>query len=219
MADRRYSAQGETLMYTRILTTACALALLFGESRGPAQVAAAAGAPSVDGRLLDVLREGETVILFRPAHTGPGPDVPGPRWLDFRDCKSRHNLSDVGRRQALEISVAFKAQQIPVGEIYTSRYCRAVETAQLVFGRGKAVTELSARPGEEERVDTWVRKMLIAPLKGAKNRVLICEADELKLLIGETIPEGEAVVFVAAGQDASLIARILPTQWAGLATR
>jgi len=207
------------MMRLTILAIACALAMLSVESAGPARVAAAAGTSSVDGRLLDVLREGETVILFRPTLTGPGRDILGWRGLDFRDCKAQRNLSDAGRRQARAIGVAFAAQQIPVGEIYTSKYCRAIETARLAFGRGKAVTELTARPGEEERVDTWVRKMLIAPLKGGKNRVLICEAGELKLLVGETIPEGEAAIFVAAGRDASLIARILPDQWAGLAVR
>jgi|GEM_PF-908433 len=180
---------------------------------------AASGASPVDGRLLDVLREGETVILFRPALTDAGRDAPGPRGQDFRDCKTQRNLSEAGRRQAREIGVAFRAQQIPLGEIYTSNYCRAIETARLAFGRGKPVTELTARPGEEERVDTWVRKMLIAPLHGHKNRVLICEPSELKLLAGETIPEGEGAIFVAAGPDASLIARITPDQWAGLATR
>jgi hypothetical protein len=202
-----------------VLTGACALALLLGQPNAATRVAAAAGASSVDGRLLDVLREGETVILFRPTRTAPGRDLPGPRGMDFRDCKSQRHLSDAGRHQAREIGVAFTAQQIPVGEIYTSNYCRAIETAKLAFGRGKPVTELTARPGEEERVDNWVRKMLLAPPKGGKNRVLICEPNEMKLLSGETIPEGEAVIFVAAGKDVELAGRILPDQWAGLATR
>jgi hypothetical protein len=198
------------------LVFACALALLSLQSVAPTGVAAADS--GLDYRLLNIMREGETVIVFRPALTDRGQDTPGPKGLDFRNCKTQRNLSEAGRRQARTIGAAFRAQQFPVGEIYTSNYCRAIETARLAFGRGKAVTELTARPGEEERVDNWVRKMLIAPLKG-KNRVLICEPAELKLLIGDTIPEGGAAVFVGASKDAELVARITPAQWASLAGR
>ena len=80
-----------------------------------------------DAKLWDQLRRGGNVILIRHGSTLPGPgDPPGFR-LD--DCSTQRNLSDAGRDEARRIGERLKRERVPIGEVYTSPWCRCRETA------------------------------------------------------------------------------------------
>jgi phosphohistidine phosphatase SixA len=88
-------------------------------------------APRASEAAWQALRDGGTVALFRHARA-PGTGDPANFRLD--DCTTQRNLSSEGRRQARAIGEAFRAQQISVGRVLSSRWCRALDTARLAFG-------------------------------------------------------------------------------------
>src|SRR5688572_17565050 len=86
-----------------------------------------------DEALWSLLKKGGQVVLMRHAVTTPGVgDPPGFR-LD--DCSTQRNLTDAGRQDARRVGAAFRARNIVVESVYSSPWCRCVETANLAFGK------------------------------------------------------------------------------------
>jgi broad specificity phosphatase PhoE len=77
------------------------------------------------------LRDGGTIALIRHARA---PGTGDPANFRLEDCAMQRNLSAEGRRQAQAIGEAFRARQISVGRVLSSRWCRALDTARLAFG-------------------------------------------------------------------------------------
>jgi len=89
--------------------------------------------------LLTMLKEGGYVIYFRHGST---PDYREPKVEDFADCPKQRNLNSIGRYQAFLIGEGFRNLGIPVGEVFSSPYCRCVDTARLAFGKYVILDEL-----------------------------------------------------------------------------
>jgi broad specificity phosphatase PhoE len=89
--------------------------------------------------LFAALREGRAVALMRHA-TAPGTGDPADLRLD--DCATQRNLSAAGREQARAIGARLRAAGIAAAAVYSSQWCRCLETARLL-GLGD-VTELPA---------------------------------------------------------------------------
>ncbi|MGE4354741.1 MAG: histidine phosphatase family protein, partial [Oscillospiraceae bacterium] len=81
--------------------------------------------------LLNLLRGGGYILYARHGEATVGDDQPD---LNFRDCATQRNLSEIGRIQAIYYGEYLRALQIPVSHpIIASPFCRTVETAQLAF--------------------------------------------------------------------------------------
>ncbi len=70
------------------------------------------------------------VVLLRHAQTVAGTGDP----LEFRlnDCATQRNLSAAGRQQAVWIGQGFRDRQIPIRQVFSSQYCRCLDTAKLL---------------------------------------------------------------------------------------
>jgi phosphohistidine phosphatase SixA len=79
--------------------------------------------------LWDLLAGGGQVVLLRHATTTPG--VGDPPGFRVEECASQRNLSGAGRDEARRLGAAFRARNIPVGRVLSSRFCRCLETAHL----------------------------------------------------------------------------------------
>jgi phosphohistidine phosphatase SixA len=76
------------------------------------------------------LRQGKGyVILFRHA-LAPGTGDPPNFRLD--DCSTQRNLSAAGRKQAVRMGEALRQQNISVSKVFSSQWCRCLETAKLM---------------------------------------------------------------------------------------
>ena len=87
----------------------------------------------------ELWKEPGRVLLLRHALA---PGMGDPSNFSLGDCSTQRNLSDAGRQQAREIGDALRVQGVESAKVYTSQWCRCVETAELL-GFGK-VTELPA---------------------------------------------------------------------------
>lgn len=95
--------------------------------------------PAADGQaaLLSALRGGGHVALIRHA---AAPGTGDPSHFSLSDCMTQRNLSEEGRSQALKIGLQLRANGIPAARVYSSQWCRCLDTARLT-GMGK-VNEL-----------------------------------------------------------------------------
>ena len=91
-----------------------------------------ASAAEVDSAVA-ALKQGHLVIVFRHMATDDSQADIYP--FRFDDMKAQRQLSDAGREAARKLGAALKALGIPMGEIYTSKLNRAVETGKLISGK------------------------------------------------------------------------------------
>ncbi len=83
------------------------------------------------------LKVGQAFVLMRHAIAPGGGDPAG---FKLGDCSTQRNLSDEGRAQARKAGELLREKGIAQAAVYSSRWCRALETARLLgFG---AVEEL-----------------------------------------------------------------------------
>src|SRR5262245_11440831 len=86
--------------------------------------------PKLSGQaLVNSLRKGGYVIYFRHGQT----TKIGEKDVDDKElenCAIQRNLSQEGEAQTKGIGVAFKKLHIPVGAVYSSPYCRCMDSAK-----------------------------------------------------------------------------------------
>jgi phosphohistidine phosphatase SixA len=175
-------------------------------------------------RLVSALRDGGYVIYFRHTATDWSEDDQHP--VDLSDCDTQRNLSPAGRDQARAIGEAFETLDIPVGQVLSSPYCRAVDTAQLAFGRAESEPVLENLEGvdsdaESEMRTNGLRRLLSTSPQGGTNSVLSGHGYNIQAIAEETgTEEGDAEIFrPERGDGFELMATLTPVEWEGLAER
>lgn len=167
--------------------------------------------------LVERLREGGLVVYLRHAATDRSKEDAGV--IDLDDCSTQRNLDERGRDQARAIGEAFDALGIPVGEVRTSEYCRARETAELAFGDAVDEPTLTGFPGEgdpgyEERLAATRALLRAAP--GSGNTVLVAHIKNIEAAAGISIEEGELAVF-RPGDEVVHLGDVPASAWPQLA--
>lgn len=181
-----------------------------------------AGAEKTGGRssdrLLDRLRGGGHVLVFRHAATDTGIDTTA----DLSDCSRQRNLSSEGRRQSRTIGRAFRRLEIPVDRVLASPFCRTRETASLAFGRGRAsrallAPEFFAETSGGQRAG--LRRLLAVRPRHQSNTVLISHGSAIYAATGLNPEEGDAVIARPrrGGRGFRVVSTIKADQWGHLA--
>jgi len=189
---------------------------------GPAQAEdAVSGLELSQEELVQRLRAGGYVIYMRHARTDrtkmDGDEV------DLADCSTQRPLSDLGRREAAAVGESLRAMEIPVGPVFTSPYCRCVETAQLVFGRGQKSDGLyyarDVADAERVRLSSQLRELLATRPPEGKNTFIVSHTSNLEDAVGiHPRPEGVSFVFEPLPDgELRTVGRLLPAAWPALA--
>lgn len=76
-----------------------------------------------------LLQSGNAVALMRHALAPGTGDPPG---FELGDCSTQRTLSEEGRQQARALGELFRAQGISKADVRSSRWCRSLETAELL---------------------------------------------------------------------------------------
>jgi phosphohistidine phosphatase SixA len=82
--------------------------------------------------LINELKKGGKLIFIRHAYAPGGGD---PDNFDINDCNTQRNLNNSGRKQAKNIGIFFKDNNIKIENIYSSEWCRCKETASIAFNK------------------------------------------------------------------------------------
>ena len=80
--------------------------------------------------LIKGLEQGGKLIFIRHAYA---PGSGDPKNFNLNDCSTQRNLSDEGRTQSKKIGNFFEINNISIGKIYSSEWCRCKETAEIAF--------------------------------------------------------------------------------------
>ncbi|MCW5730973.1 MAG: histidine phosphatase family protein [Alphaproteobacteria bacterium] len=162
------------------------------------------------------LGQGGLIVYLRHAEADRGIDQDP---LGLGPCATQRQLSDTGRAEAAAIGRAVARLGLPAGRIASSPYCRAIETAALIFP-GREIEILHdlrlwhgrLEPGERERLTRSVRAILSARPE-AGNLWLIGHQSSDGL--GLELAQGEAAIVEPRGPEGfRVLARMRPAGWA-----
>ena len=173
---------------------------------------------------INAVRQGGHVIVFR--HGATHQDQADTDPLNPKNVAQQRQLNEPGRAKAKEIGEAFRKLRIPVGQIQSSVFNRAVETGTLM-GLGEVTSTVDLAEGglvvtpiENNRRAQALRKLAATVPPAGTNIVVITHKPNILDAFGKDwfdVREGEASVFQPGGGGYKLIARVQPDEWSKLA--
>ena len=156
-----------------------------------------------------LLREGGHVVLLRHGYAAGTTDSAR---IDLDDCRTQRGLSDRGRQQARRIGSQIAARAQPVEQVYTSRFCRTRETADLAFGSSLVKDLPTLDPAGDPAAQEAAKNEIFALVEGftgSGNLVLVTHEDVIRSLTGSGAREGEAVIVRRDPEDLHIAGRII----------
>jgi phosphohistidine phosphatase SixA len=186
-----------------------------------------AGSAEESRELVSALKHGGYVIVFRHGATDDSQKDIYP--FNFDDMKTQRQLSEKGRDMARQIGAAIKKLGIPIGEVYTSRLNRAIETGKLLSDQevrpvdaltdsGAGSTSAMASPtGGNAKAGLALRELINAAPKAGTNTLIVTHKTNIADAFGKEasdVQEGEAFVCRSSGSAPSaLVARVKAAFW------
>jgi phosphohistidine phosphatase SixA len=150
-------------------------------------------ATAEDAALWSALRSGGHVALLRHAMA---PGTGDPDAFTLGDCSTQRNLSQEGREQAARIGERFRANGIDAASVFSSQWCRCLDTATLLgLGPVREAPELNSfferfelREPQTAALREWIgRQDLTAPLVLVTHQVNITALSDVYPSTGELV--------------------------------
>ena len=184
----------------------------------------AQGASAPSSEWIAALRGGGYVMVLR--HGATNPDQADTDPLNIADVSKQRLLSDQGRALAKSMGESLHTLKIPVGQVQTSKFNRAIETGTLL-GYGEAspsfdFTEggLVVSPKENDRRAKALRAAAGTVPAAGTNVLIVTHKPNLLDAFGKDwfdIREGEMSIFKPDGNGGfTFVARVQAGDWAKL---
>ncbi len=163
---------------------------------------AMADVESVQAEMIERMKAGGHILMIRHAFA-PGTGDPA----NFRigDCSTQRNLDDRGRMQAEAIGDWLRSNGITSARVYSSQWCRCLETAELLeLG---SVAELPALNSFYELIQDRqpnlkaLRKFIAEQPSDGVLVILVTHLVTISAIAGEGVSSGEGVL-LKLNQDA-----------------
>ena len=141
-------------------------------------------------------------VLFLRHTLAPGFDANGvPEKFNIDDCSTQRNLNITGRKHAKEIGKIFVKNEIKFKNIYTSQWCRCIETAKLL-NLGQVILEPSLNSGFR---GIFNKEISLLSLRKILNRInykddpilMVTHYGTILATTGIFVDSGEGVVYNA----------------------
>lgn len=175
--------------------------------------------------LLERLRAGGAVLYvrhFETTHLDVADDIYQSRHIDlplemFADCSWQRPLSDRGVAHAGQVRDAMRSLGVALGPVFSSPYCRIVESALGLWGRMPQIDQrLIYRKGNYSEADANARVSGYLAMEPEPGRNLAVVGHRPPMDgTGFTIGEGEMFVFAILPGDETptMIGHITVTDW------
>lgn len=140
------------------------------------------------------LRSGQAIVLMRHAQA---PGTGDPEGFRLGDCSTQRNLSEAGRTDARTVGALIRANGIPAARVYSSQWCRCLETARLL-----ALGPVTEQPllnsffdnrGDGDRQTRGLRDWLTRQVDGAP-MILVTHQVNITALTGIFPASGELIL-------------------------
>lgn len=152
------------------------------------------------------LKNDNHIVLLRHTETVPG--IGDPPNFNLSDCTSQRNLNDRGRDHARAWRNAFTANGIKVGGVFSSAWCRCIDTAKLAAGRVDTWPALNSHFDSPQFANTQAEQVkggIPARMQKGKVLLLITHQVNISAITGVTPAMGEAVVMKLTGNAYSVV--------------
>ena len=142
------------------------------------------------------------VLLIRHALA---PGFGDPQNFDLNNCSTQRNLDEEGREQAFRIGEKIKAARIKFSKIYSSQWCRCLETA-----KNMNLGEITVEPGlnsffqgivPKEKTLDRLRKRLESVEAKQELVLMITHQVTITAVTGITVSSGGAVAFNTKSEE------------------
>ena len=156
------------------------------------------------------LRKGGYILLIRHADAPGTFDPPG---FKLGVCSTQRNLSEEGRSQSKRLGELIRSKNVPIAQVFSSEWCRCIDTATLAFGADKVKTWpaiSSPRGGDDKQrqrnIEAVRQRISSASLK--TNMALVTHMFNIQDITGEGAAQGEIVVLRAQDKQLRVVGRI-----------
>ena len=176
---------------------------------GLVSCAGAQGTPAGEQAAWDALRQGG-IVVFRHANA---PGIGDPAGLKLGDCTTQRNLDERGRVQARRIGERLRREQVRVGAVWSSQWCRTRETAELIgAGPVREQPAFNSYFGDRSRepAQTAAARELLLAWRGPGALVVVTHQVNISALTDGATASGEGVVLRPDGHRLVPVGRILP---------
>ena len=157
------------------------------------------------------LRDGQHVLLMRHA------DAPGygdPAGYVLSQCSTQRNLGDAGKKQASAIGQWLKTQGIQQARLYSSPWCRCLDTANLLnLGQvtiapalGSFFDDMSQQNKHTRELAALIKKELAAHPKAPI--ILVTHHVNIEAFTGKVVAVGD-MVLVKVNQQGEYVSHTL----------
>ena len=138
--------------------------------------------------------------------------------FDLAKCETQRQLSDEGRLEMKVAGEQFRLARLPLDQIYSSRYCRAIESAAFFVDGAQATQSLSGEGdfGIDPSIKGRVQAFLAQRPAAGKNHFMMAHGGIFWLSTGFAIQEGHTVVLDPTNPKV-IVARIGPNEWGAVA--
>jgi len=156
------------------------------------------------------LQQGGHVLMLRHAHA---PGFGDPPQFQLDDCATQRNLDASGRTEAAAIGEWLRRQGVREAKVYSSQWCRSLETARLLnLG---AVTPLPALNSFFERAQDRMSSLVALNAFFARQPadspllILVTHFVNIQAVSGLSVGSGEGVLLqLQAGEAPRVIGRL-----------
>jgi phosphohistidine phosphatase SixA len=185
---------------------------------------AASPAAQAQPEWVSALKGGGYVIVMR--HGATHQDQADTDPLNLANVDKQRQLNDAGRAKAREIGAAIKKLGIPIGQVVTSQYFRAIETGRLAFGEPQPTADVTeggqvVTPIENNRRTAAMRKLVATAPPPGTNVAVVSHKPNIMDAFGKDwfdVREGEISIFKPDSAGGyRLVARVQADEWAKIA--
>ena len=164
--------------------------------------------------LVNKLQDGTHVLLMRHA------DAPGygdPKNYQISQCSTQRNLGDLGRKQAKAIGDWLSKQGIQQAKVYSSPWCRCVDTATLL-NKGAVKKELALGSffddmSQAKKQTEELTKFIAVERKQSPNIPIIMVTHHVNIqsYVGEVVNSGDMVLVKVDSAGKPLSFKLYPS--------
>ena len=145
--------------------------------------------------VLSSLKEGGKIIFIRHALAPGNGD---PENFDLNDCSTQRNLNQRGIEQSKFIGKIFNNNQIKIENVYSSEWCRCIDTAKFAFKNYQTFSALNSFydirfEANEERQITQLKEF-INQWKGNENIIFVTHFVVISSILNIGTSSGEIVI-------------------------
>ncbi len=171
---------------------------------------AMAGVDSDQAELIKRMQAGGHILMIRHALA---PGFGDPPEFQIGDCSTQRNLDDRGRQQARAIGNWLRARGITAASVYSSQWCRCLETAELLkLGPVKELPALNSffeLTHQREPNLKALRAFIAAQTPDGELVILVTHQVTVSAIADEFVSSGEGVLLeLIAGGPYRVVGRL-----------